>query len=109
MILGIGWAHDSMAVINFKNQMMTFENQDIRVIAPMDPNEGQRCIELVKDEVVRGWDHAYNISKYYIHPNADRELSWCIASSVSYDYEYSLEKWQNRIHEVSFRKCGMVT
>ena len=40
LLLGIGWANDSMEVINFKKQMMTFENQDIRVIAPMDPNEG---------------------------------------------------------------------
>ena len=39
-LLGIGWANDSMAVINFKNQFMTFDNQDIRVIAPMDPQEG---------------------------------------------------------------------
>ena len=55
--LGIGWANDSMAVINFKKRMMTFENQDIRVIAPMDPNEGQWYIEPVKDEVFRDWDH----------------------------------------------------
>ena len=47
-----------MEVINFKKWMMTFENQDIRVIAPMDPNKGRRYIEPVKDEVVGGWDHA---------------------------------------------------
>ena len=40
-LLGIGWANDNMAVINFKKWLMTFENQDIRVIAPMDPNEGR--------------------------------------------------------------------
>ena len=60
-LLGIGWANEKMEVIKFKKQMMTFENQDIRVIAPMDPNEGRRYIEPVKDDVVRGWDHAYNI------------------------------------------------
>ena len=37
---------------------MTFENQDIRVIAPMDPQEGRQYIEPIKDEVDRGWDHA---------------------------------------------------
>ena len=36
-LLGIGWANDSMAVINFKKCVMTFENQDVRVIAPMNP------------------------------------------------------------------------
>ena len=40
MLIGIGWANDSMAVINFKKHVMTFENQDVRVIAPMDPQEG---------------------------------------------------------------------
>ena len=48
-LLGVGWANDSMAVINFKKWMMTFENQDIRVIAPMDPDEGRRYIEPVKE------------------------------------------------------------
>ena len=61
--MGIGWDNDSMVVINFKKCMMTFENQDIRVIALMDPNEGRKYIELVKDEFFRGWDHVYNISR----------------------------------------------
>ena len=37
-LLGIVWTNDSMAVINFKKRVMTFENQDIRFIALMDPN-----------------------------------------------------------------------
>ena len=41
VLLGIIWANDSMTVIKFKKQLMTFENQDIRVITPMDPNEGR--------------------------------------------------------------------
>ena len=28
-LLGIGWANDIMAMINFKKRLMTFENQDI--------------------------------------------------------------------------------
>ena len=28
MLLGIGWASDIMEVINFKNRVMMFENQD---------------------------------------------------------------------------------
>ena len=99
-LLGFGWANDSM---------MTFENQDIRVIAPMDPNEGRRYIERVKDEVVRGWDHAYNISEGYIQPKADGELSWCNIISATSDYEDVLENWQNWMHEVSFRKCRLIT
>ena len=40
-LLGIRWANDHMEMFNFKKRIMTFENQDFRVIAPMDPNEGQ--------------------------------------------------------------------
>ena len=36
-LLGIGWDNDSMAIINFKKRVMTFENQDVRFITPMDP------------------------------------------------------------------------
>ena len=75
----------------------------------MDPNEGRRYIEPVKDEVVKGWDHAYNISEDYIHLTAEGELGWCNASSVSSDSDDVIETWKNRMHEVSFRKCGLIT
>ena len=90
-LLGIGWANDSMEVINFKKRVMTFENPDMRVIASMDPNEGWRYIELVKDKVVRGWDHAYNISEDYVHPTVKGELGWCSASSTASDSDDALE------------------
>ena len=45
-LLGIGWDNDSMAVINFKKLVMTFENQDFRVISPMDPQEGPNILNL---------------------------------------------------------------
>ena len=92
-LLGIGWANGSMAVINFKKHVMTFENQDIRVIALMDPNEGRRYIEPRKDEVVRGWDHPYNISEYYVHPTTDGELGCRSASSASSNSDDALENW----------------
>ena len=60
--MGIGWANENSAVINYKKHVMTFENHDIIVIALMDPNEGRRYVEPVKEEVVGRWDHAYNIS-----------------------------------------------
>ena len=36
-LLWIGSANNNMVVIKFKKRVMTFENQDVRVIAPMDP------------------------------------------------------------------------
>ena len=41
-LLGIGWDNDSMAIINFKKHVMTFENQDVKVISPMDSQEGRQ-------------------------------------------------------------------
>ena len=28
---------------------------------------------------------------------------------MSSDFDDALENWQNRMHEVSFRKCGLIT
>ena len=61
-LLGIRWDNDNLAVINFKKRVMTFENYDVQVISPLDPSEGRRYVEPVKEEFVGGWDHAYNIS-----------------------------------------------
>ena len=58
MLLGIVWANESMTMINFKKLIVTLENKDIRVIAPMDPTEDRRYVEPVKDKVFKGWDHA---------------------------------------------------
>ena len=99
----------SMTVINFKNHVMTFENQYIRFIALMESNEGRRYIELVKDEVVRGWDHAYNISKDYVYITTDGELDWRTASSATSSSDDALENWQNCLHEVLLRKCSLIT
>ena len=59
----------------------------------------------MKDEAVRGWDHAYNISYYYI----DGKLHWHSSSSVSSNSNYALENWKNHMHEVSLRNCGLIT
>ena len=88
---------------------MTFENQDVRVIAPMDPPKGCWYIEPVRDESGRSWDHVYNISEDYIHPTINGELRWHSDSSASSDSDDALKNWQNRLHEVSFRKCALIT
>ena len=75
----------------------------------MEPQEGRRYIEPVKDEVGRSWDHAYNISEDYIHPTVDGELGLHNTSFASSDSDDALENWQSWLHEVSFRKCGLIT
>ena len=108
-LLGIGWDNYSMVVINLKKWVMKFENQDVRVIAPMDPQEGHQYIEPVRDEARRSSYHAYNISEDYIHPTIDVELGWCNDSFASSHFDDALENWKNRLHEVSFRKYGLIT
>ena len=54
MLLGIGWANDNLAVINFKKRVMNFENCDMQIIAPLDPSEGKSYIEPVKEELMGG-------------------------------------------------------
>ena len=48
-LLGIRWDNDSLVVIKLKKCVMNFENNDIKVIAPIDPSEGRRYIEPVKE------------------------------------------------------------
>ena len=49
-LLGIEWALDNDAVINLKKRQMTFEGKGLRVIVPLDPSQGERYIEPVRDE-----------------------------------------------------------
>ena len=73
-LLGIGWENKKLVVINFKKRVMTFENCNMQIISPLDPLEGKRYVEPIKDEFIGGWDNAHNISKDYINPTMDGEL-----------------------------------
>ena len=63
----------------------------------------------MRDEASRSWDHAYNIFEDYIHPTIDGELGFRRASSAFFNSNDALENWQNKLYEVSFRKCGLIT
>jgi hypothetical protein len=45
----------------------------------------------------------------YINPTADGELSWRSICSFYTDSEAALERWQNRQHEVSSRRCSYIS
>jgi hypothetical protein len=54
-LLGLDWAFENQAIINLKTRKMTFESGDYRVIAPLDPSEGERFVEptcLDLDEII---------------------------------------------------------
>jgi hypothetical protein len=44
-LLGMDWEFDNQAIINLKTRKMTFESGEYRVIAPLDPSEGERFVE----------------------------------------------------------------
>ncbi len=49
-LLGIDWEFDNTTIINLKKRQMIFEGNNMRVIVPLDPSEGARYIEPVKEE-----------------------------------------------------------
>jgi hypothetical protein len=48
-LLGIDWAFNNSTVVDLKKICMTFERYGLRVIAPLDPDEGQRYIEPIRE------------------------------------------------------------
>jgi hypothetical protein len=42
-LLGIDWAFNNSTIVDLKKRRMMFEGDGLRVIAPLDPNEGQIC------------------------------------------------------------------
>jgi hypothetical protein len=44
----------------------------------------------------------------YINPNADGILSWRSITSCETDSDTGLENWQQRLHEVSTRRCARI-
>ena len=61
-LLGINWAIDNQCIINFKKRILRFEDTELRVVAPLDPLEGQRYVEKLNNEEQDGYmDHIYTI------------------------------------------------
>ena len=62
-LLGIYWEIENHTIINFKKIILTFENEEIRVVAPLDPLEGLRYVEIVREEYdAHDLENIYNIS-----------------------------------------------
>ena len=85
----------------------------MRVVSPLDPLEGQRCIESVFNEGQGDHlDNIYNVTilkEYYINPTMDGNLIWRWTISCTSNSGEALENWQNRLHEVSIGRCARIT
>ena len=49
-LLGIYWEIENQTIINFKRRILLFEDDEMRVVAPLNPLEGQRYVEPVFNE-----------------------------------------------------------
>ena len=49
-LLGIDWAIDNQTIINFKKRILSFEDDEMRVVVPIDPLEGHRYVEPIYSE-----------------------------------------------------------
>jgi hypothetical protein len=94
-LLGIDWAFDNSTMVDLKKISMTFEIDGLRVITPLDLDEGPRYTKPIREE-----DHAYEleniyklttIQQDYINPITDGNLSWRSDSACSSDLEEALE------------------
>jgi hypothetical protein len=109
-LLGLDWAFDNPTIINLKTRKMIFESGEYRVIAPLDPSEGERFVEptcLDLEEI----DQLYRTTardEDYIISIADGILScWSITSCVP-DSDTGLKNWQQRLHKVCTRRCARI-
>jgi hypothetical protein len=59
-LLGIDWDFNNLTIIDLKKRRMKFEGDGLRVIAPLDPDEGCRYTEPIREE-----DHAYELENIY--------------------------------------------
>ena len=111
-LLGIDWAIDNQTIINFKKMILSFEDEKMRVVSPIDPFKGHRYVELVYNEGHGDYlDQIYNVTamqENYISLTIDGTLRWKCASSCASDSGEALHNWQNILHKVSMRRCARV-
>jgi hypothetical protein len=109
-LLCLDWAFDNQNIINLKTRNMTFESGEYRVIAPLDPSEGERFVEptCLDLEEINQLYRTTARNEDYINPTADGILNWRSINSCETDLDTSLENWQQRLHEVSTRRCARI-
>ena len=91
---------------------MTFEGKRLRVIVPLDPSQGERYTEPIRDEYQDVLDHIYNITakeEDYVNPTPEGIMDWKSDSSCMTDSDEVLENWQNRLYELHGHRCARIT
>lgn len=82
-------------VINLKKGKMIFQKKSLCVIVPLDPIEGLRYTELVRNyESNDDMDCIYKITtwdQYWVNPTVDGWITWDCESSCKLDSDEELE------------------
>jgi hypothetical protein len=92
-LLGLDWAFDNQTIINLKTRKMTFKSIYYRVIAPLDPLEGERFVEptcLDLEEIGQLYKTTTH-KEDYVNPTADGVLSWHSITSCATESDIGLE------------------
>jgi hypothetical protein len=90
---------------------MTFESGEYRVIAPLDPFRRRK---VCRTHLSRSGGNKPVVQNHhareedYVNPTADGVLSWRSITSCASDSDTGLENWQQRLHEVSTRRCARI-
>jgi hypothetical protein len=109
-LLSLDWVFDNQTIINLKTRKMTFESRDYRIIAPLDPSEGERFVEptcLDLEEIGQLY-RTTTREEDYVNPTVDGVLGWHSITSCTIDSDTGLENWQQRLHKVSTRRCARI-
>jgi len=92
---------------------MIFEKKSLRVIIPLDPTKGLRYTEPVHDyESDDDLDCIYKITMWdqdWVNSSMDGRITWEHKNSYTSDFDEEIERWQNRLHEVTTLNCNMIT
>jgi hypothetical protein len=108
VLLGIDWAFENNAMLNLKNQHISFKTDTQCVISPLYPNEGDWYNESVDEDaqilVIKNIYKIIGNHKYYVNPMMDGELSW---RSVSHMKLIQMTPWKGgRKNFMKFQKEG---
>lgn len=61
-LLGIDWDFDNLSILNFKKRQMRFESKDLRVVTPLDLEEGEFQVDPMREDLDKfNLDHFYDI------------------------------------------------
>ena len=94
-LLGIDWVIGNMSIIDLNRRQMTFEDEQIQVIAPLDPLQGPRYIEPIwAEEEGHNIESLYHMTANqsdYINPTVEGNISWRCDSSCASNSDVGLE------------------